>query len=61
MGFRHSAAQIRKLMKEKGVKKIPGYSWIEDNGAIHEFIAFDRSHSESNSLNEMMEIGRAHV
>ncbi|XWS63988.1 hypothetical protein CRYUN_Cryun06bG0148500 [Craigia yunnanensis] len=50
-----SAARIRKLMKENGVKKIPGCSWIEVNGAIHKFIAFDRSHSESNSLNEMMD------
>ncbi|XVE74620.1 hypothetical protein DITRI_Ditri12bG0032000 [Diplodiscus trichospermus] len=50
-----SAAQIRKLMTEKGVKKKPGCSWIEVNGATHEFIAFDRSHSESVSLNEMMD------
>ncbi|XWS34423.1 hypothetical protein CRYUN_Cryun21dG0037400 [Craigia yunnanensis] len=50
-----STAQIRKLMKEKGVKKIPRYSWIEVNGAIHEFTAFDRSNSESYSLNEMMD------
>ncbi|XVF02924.1 hypothetical protein REPUB_Repub04eG0216600 [Reevesia pubescens] len=50
-----SAAQTRKLMKEKGIKKIPGYSWIEVNGGIHEFTAFDRSHSESYSLNEMMD------
>ncbi|OMO93948.1 hypothetical protein COLO4_16615 [Corchorus olitorius] len=50
-----SAAQIRKLMKEKGVKKTPGCSWIEVNGTIHEFIAFDRSHFECYSLNQMMD------
>ncbi|XVF43537.1 hypothetical protein PTKIN_Ptkin02bG0047500 [Pterospermum kingtungense] len=50
-----SAAQIRKLMKDKGVKKIPGCSWIEVNGAVHEFIAFNTSHSESICLNEMMD------
>ncbi|XP_017970624.1 PREDICTED: pentatricopeptide repeat-containing protein At1g50270 [Theobroma cacao] len=50
-----SAAQIRKLMKEKGVKKTPGCSWIEVNGATHEFIAFDGSHSEFHSLNQVMD------
>lgn len=50
-----SAAQIRKLMKEKGVKKKPGCSWIDVDGTIHEFTAFDTSHSESISLNEMMD------
>ncbi|KAL4334281.1 hypothetical protein GQ457_07G017530 [Hibiscus cannabinus] len=50
-----SAADIRKLMKERGVKKTPGCSWIEINGAIHEFTAFDSSHSESCCLNEMIE------
>ncbi|PPD80936.1 hypothetical protein ES288_D05G348700v1 [Gossypium darwinii] len=50
-----SAAEIRKLMKEKGVKKIPGCSWIEINGAIHEFTAFGSSHYESYSLNEMID------
>ncbi|KAK8643462.1 hypothetical protein V6N13_012761 [Hibiscus sabdariffa] len=50
-----SAAEIRKLMKERGIKKTPGCSWIEINGAIHEFTAFDSSHSESFCLNEMIE------
>ncbi|GMI90221.1 hypothetical protein like AT1G50270 [Hibiscus trionum] len=50
-----SAAEIRKLMKERGVKKTPGCSWIEINGAIHEFTAFDSSHSESYCLNKMIE------
>ncbi|PIA52628.1 hypothetical protein AQUCO_01000479v1 [Aquilegia coerulea] len=33
------AAHVRKLMKEKGVNKKPGWSLIEVDGAIHEFIA----------------------
>ncbi|KAF6150722.1 hypothetical protein GIB67_020805 [Kingdonia uniflora] len=32
-------ARIRKFMKEKGVKKIRGYSAIEVDGVTHEFIA----------------------
>ncbi|XP_061992426.1 pentatricopeptide repeat-containing protein At1g50270 [Rosa rugosa] len=49
------AAGIRKLMKGKGVEKIPGYSWIEVNGAMFEFAAFDKSHSESDHIYVMLE------
>ncbi|KAE8682000.1 Pentatricopeptide repeat-containing protein [Hibiscus syriacus] len=50
-----SAAEIRKIMKERGVKKTPGCSWIEINGAIHEFTAFDYCRPEYYRLNEMIE------
>ncbi|XP_050372240.1 pentatricopeptide repeat-containing protein At1g50270 [Argentina anserina] len=49
------AAGIRKLMKGKGVEKIPGCSWIEVNGAMFEFAAFDKSHSESDRIYLMLE------
>ncbi|KAL7163085.1 hypothetical protein ACSBR2_039228 [Camellia fascicularis] len=42
-----AVARVRKLMKQKGVEKIPGWSWIELNGLIQEFISFDKSHNES--------------
>ncbi|KAL6185700.1 hypothetical protein ACLB2K_041827 [Fragaria x ananassa] len=51
-----AAAGIRKLMKGKGVEKIPGYSWIEVNGAMFEFAAFDKSHSESDRIYLMLDI-----
>ncbi|KAE8729171.1 RING/U-box superfamily protein isoform 1 [Hibiscus syriacus] len=50
-----SAAEIRKIMKERGVKKTPGCSWIEITGAIHEFTSFDYSQPEYYRLNEMIE------
>lgn len=40
-------AQVRKMMKEMGVEKTRGCSWIELNGEVHEFIAFDSSHAKS--------------
>ncbi|KAL5983108.1 hypothetical protein ACLOJK_017189 [Asimina triloba] len=49
------AAQIRTQMKGKGVEKTPGCSLIEINGAIHEFVALDRSHSESKNIYAMLE------
>lgn len=42
-----SVLKIRSLMKEKGVQKIPGYSWIDVNGGTHMFSAADGSHPQS--------------
>ncbi|KAF2290186.1 hypothetical protein GH714_003954 [Hevea brasiliensis] len=49
------AAYVRKIMKGKGVEKRPGFSWIEVNGSIHEFVAFDGSHSVTTGLYEMLD------
>ncbi|VVB18391.1 unnamed protein product [Arabis nemorensis] len=40
------AAETRRLMKEKGVAKVPGCSTISLEGTTHEFLAGDRSHVE---------------
>ncbi|GAB2279593.1 Pentatricopeptide repeat-containing protein At3g49710 [Dionaea muscipula] len=37
-------AMVRKLMRERGVSKKPGCSWIEVNKKIHVFVAEDVSH-----------------
>ncbi|OEL33801.1 Pentatricopeptide repeat-containing protein [Dichanthelium oligosanthes] len=36
--------QVRKMMKDRGVKKEPGRSWIEVKSAVHAFFAGDRLH-----------------
>nr|XP_034575061.1 pentatricopeptide repeat-containing protein At4g13650 isoform X4 [Setaria viridis] len=36
--------QVRKMMKDRGVKKEPGRSWIEVKSAVHAFYAGDRLH-----------------
>ncbi|MBA0620305.1 hypothetical protein Godav_006054 [Gossypium davidsonii] len=38
------AAMVRKLMRDRGVRKKPGCSWIEVNKRIHVFVAEDISH-----------------
>ncbi|XP_020578209.1 putative pentatricopeptide repeat-containing protein At1g68930 [Phalaenopsis equestris] len=43
-------AQIRKTMRDKGVKKEPGCSWIKYNNEIHIFSADDQSHSNSTEI-----------
>lgn len=34
-------------MKERGVEKVPGYSWIEVHKNIHMFVAGDTFHPQS--------------
>jgi len=35
--------KVRKMMKDRGVKKTPGCSWIEINKQVHAFLMEDRS------------------
>lgn len=39
--------KIRNMMKERGVEKVPGYSWVEVNNVTHVFGAGDTSHPEA--------------
>ncbi|KAL5731835.1 hypothetical protein ACHQM5_004526 [Ranunculus cassubicifolius] len=50
MGRLEDAARCRLRMKENGVLKIPGYSWIEINHIVHEFYMGDRSHPQSDRI-----------
>ncbi|KAK9073941.1 hypothetical protein SSX86_006535 [Deinandra increscens subsp. villosa] len=47
--------QTRLMMKENEVKKDPGCSWIEVDGAIHEFVVADESHAKANDIYMMLE------
>uniref|UniRef100_A0A3Q7EQG4 DYW domain-containing protein n=2 Tax=Solanum lycopersicum TaxID=4081 RepID=A0A3Q7EQG4_SOLLC len=49
-----SVLDIRVAMTRKGVVKVPGCSMIEANGAVHEFLAGDKSHSQINEIEEML-------
>ncbi|KAF5196985.1 Pentatricopeptide repeat-containing protein, partial [Thalictrum thalictroides] len=40
------AAHVRTVMKDMGVKKFPGYSWVEVNGEFHTFLTADKSHEQ---------------
>ncbi|KAH9313013.1 hypothetical protein KI387_028048, partial [Taxus chinensis] len=50
IGRRDEAAKVRILMRERGVKKKPGYSWIEIKNRVHTFIVGDRSHSQTEKI-----------
>jgi pentatricopeptide repeat protein len=40
------AAKVRKLMRDRGVKKEPGCSWIEVANNVHSFLVNDTGHPE---------------
>ncbi|KAJ8771697.1 hypothetical protein K2173_026874 [Erythroxylum novogranatense] len=46
--------QARKMMKERGVKKEPGRSWIEVKNTVHAFFVGDRLHPLSDEIYEFL-------
>ncbi|KAG9441459.1 hypothetical protein H6P81_017313 [Aristolochia fimbriata] len=51
----HEVREIRNVMKETGMRKSPGFSSIEVNGVLHEFISSDRTHPQSEQIEEKLE------
>ncbi|KAG6537001.1 pentatricopeptide repeat-containing protein At5g66520-like [Zingiber officinale] len=43
-------AELRRLMKERGVTKTPGSSFINLKGSVHEFIAGDNAHPQRREI-----------
>lgn len=41
---------IRAVMSTRGIQKVRGYSWIEIDGVIHEFLVGDTSHPMSDNI-----------
>ncbi|XP_057837438.2 pentatricopeptide repeat-containing protein At3g24000, mitochondrial-like [Cryptomeria japonica] len=46
---------VRRLMKDRGIKKIPGCSWIESHKMVHTFCAGDRSHPQTQDIYAKLE------
>ncbi|KAB1225390.1 hypothetical protein CJ030_MR1G015670 [Morella rubra] len=44
------AEKLRSSMNERGIQKIPGCSWIEVDGVVHEFLVGDKSHPLSQKI-----------
>lgn len=43
-------AMMKRMMRDKRVKKVPGWSWIELNRDVHSFNADDHSHLNSSEI-----------
>lgn len=48
-------AKMRIFLRDRGLKKIPGCSWLEINGQVHEFHVADRSHPKANYIYAILE------
>ncbi|CAK8531625.1 unnamed protein product [Lathyrus sativus] len=47
-------ARLKRLMRERGVKKKPGCSWIEIDKKVHVFVAEDTSHPRIKEIHKYM-------
>ncbi|CAL5380664.1 unnamed protein product [Camellia sinensis] len=54
-GRYEEAAKARKMLKDQGVKKEIGLSWIEEGNRVHKFAAGDRSHAKSREIFRKLE------
>eukprot|EP01018_Ginkgo_biloba_P011194 Gb_27460 [translate_table: standard] len=52
---RHDIEKVRKMMKDRGIKKTPGCSWIEVNKQVHAFLVGDRSHPQAQEIYAKLE------
>ena len=50
------SANVRKIMKSKGVIKEPGWSWIKVKNLLSAFVAGDRSHPQGEDIYCMMDL-----
>eukprot|EP01018_Ginkgo_biloba_P022920 Gb_32227 [translate_table: standard] len=48
-------AKVRTMMKDRGLIKRPGCSWIEVKNKVHVFLAGDKSHPQSEKIYAMLE------
>ncbi|XP_057862799.2 pentatricopeptide repeat-containing protein At5g48910 [Cryptomeria japonica] len=49
------AQMVRRLMKDRDIKKVPGCSWIEGHKTVHTFLVGDRSHPQTKEIYEKLE------
>ncbi|KAJ0982335.1 hypothetical protein J5N97_010590 [Dioscorea zingiberensis] len=48
------AARARKEMRDRGVKKETGLSWVEYGGKVHTFVSGDTCHERSKEIHELV-------
>ncbi|KAL6644302.1 hypothetical protein ACP70R_015910 [Stipagrostis hirtigluma subsp. patula] len=54
LGMWNDRAIVHRVMKNRGLNKVPGWSWIEVKDEVHSFNAEDRSHPRMNDIYEML-------
>ncbi|XP_058727546.1 pentatricopeptide repeat-containing protein At1g08070, chloroplastic-like [Vicia villosa] len=49
-------AKMRSFLRDRGLKKIPGCSWVELNGLVHEFRVADQNHSRAEDIYSVLKV-----
>lgn len=49
------AAKARKMLRDRGVKKETGLSWVEEGNRVHTFVAGDRCHVRTREIYQKLE------
>ncbi|XP_008791356.2 pentatricopeptide repeat-containing protein At2g45350, chloroplastic [Phoenix dactylifera] len=55
IGMWGDVGKVRMIMREKDLRKVPGCSWIELDGVVHEFVVGDNSYSEAKGIYSLLE------
>jgi len=55
LGRWDGVAKVRKLIKDKGLKKQAGCSWIEVKNCLHVFVSGDKSHPQKDDIYAMLD------
>ena len=50
-----AVAEVRRMMKDKRLRKVPGCSWISINNKTHYFYVADKAHPSSTSIYNMLD------
>ncbi|MQL73169.1 hypothetical protein Taro_005517 [Colocasia esculenta] len=53
--------KVRSLMKEQGVRKQPGYSWLEMGDKVHMFLRGDTSHPDIKRIHSQLDTVYLHM
>nr|KYP42049.1 Putative pentatricopeptide repeat-containing protein At2g01510 family [Cajanus cajan] len=55
IGEWENVRKVKKAMRERGVRKVPGYSWVEIKQKTHVFSANDKSHPQMKEITRKLD------
>ncbi|XP_072954160.1 putative pentatricopeptide repeat-containing protein At3g25970 [Typha angustifolia] len=55
-GMWNDRATLQRVMRNRGLSKVPGWSWIEVRNKVHSFNAEDRSHPQAEDIYELLRV-----
>ncbi|KAF0898908.1 hypothetical protein E2562_012615 [Oryza meyeriana var. granulata] len=56
LGMWDDRATVQRVMKKRGLSKVPGWSWIEVKNEVHSFNAEDKSHPKMDEIYDMLRV-----